>query len=201
MTPGPGPDSLRAVLDSVFAAPRYRWVTRPDAMASIRHYWALIRQWFTTLDEKHPLGYQAVVGTFLLILVVIVVRAVWLFVRTVQATPSAGTPIADPANRRDEGWYRREADRLAGRGQFAAAMQADFVALVLALDARRALHFHPSKTPGEYAREWSVASTRDEFRELVGRLYGYAFARWPCGAQEYSEWRARTAPDRYAPAR
>jgi hypothetical protein len=75
------------------------------------------------------------------------------------------------------------------------------LALVLALDARRLLKFHPANTPAEYGREAELpGSAREEFSELVRRLYGYAFARRPCGPAEYAEWRALSAPERYAPA-
>jgi hypothetical protein len=42
---------------------------------------------------------------------------------------------------------------------------------------------------------------REAFRELVRALYGYAFARWPCGAAEFDRWRQWAAPERYAGAR
>jgi hypothetical protein len=74
-------------------------------------------------------------------------------------------------------------------------MQADFLALVLALEAADLLRFHPAKTPAEYSRESRLApSARVEFRELVRTLYGYAFARWPCGPGDFASWRTRAEP-------
>ncbi len=58
---GQHPDSLRAVLDSVFAAPAYRWVERPDPLAAIRHAWAAFKHWLFLSQEAHPLGYRLLV--------------------------------------------------------------------------------------------------------------------------------------------
>jgi hypothetical protein len=98
-------------------------------------------------------------------------------------------------------WYQQEAEELAAAGRYAEAIQADFLALVLALDARKLLRFHPSKTPAEYANESQLTpAAAAEFRELVRRVYGYAFARWPCDADAYARWRAEADPERYAAA-
>ena len=194
------PDSLRAILDSVFAAPAYHWVQRPDHVSWLRHAWLAIKDWYANLREAHPLGFQILMYTALAVTVAIVLHAAWRFFADVRPVDMA-TAADTPAFRRDEAWYRREADRLAATGRYAEAMQADFVALVLALDAREALRFHPSKTPGEYARESTFApEARARFRDLVTRLYAYAFARMPCGAGEFAAWRADTVAERYAPA-
>ena len=55
--------------------------------------------------------------------------------------------------------------------------------------------------PGRYALDTErMRALLTEFRELVRRLYGYAFARRPCGPAEFAAWRALAAPERYAPA-
>jgi hypothetical protein len=195
------PDSLRAILDSVFAGADYKWVERPDPLATLRHAWAAFKHWFSTLNDAHPLGLHVVLYVLLALVLALVLHAAWTFFTTVGSTD---TSVADtPAGfvPRGQGWFRAEADRLAATGRFAEAIQLDFLALVLALDARRVVRFHPSKTPGEYARESQLApAAREEFRELVRRLYRYAFARSPCGADEFADWRSRAAPERYAPA-
>jgi hypothetical protein len=195
------PDSLRAVLDSVFAAPEYRWVRRAEPLAALRHALLAIREWFQHLQDAQPLLYRIVVYLLIAGMLALVGHAVWRFFTEVRSSGATDGDRPQGAPRRDEGWYRAEADRLARAGRFAEAIQADFLALVLALDARHQLRFHPSKTPAEYARDPQLAPiAREEFRDLVRRLYGYAFARVPCGAADYSDWRERAAPDRYAPA-
>jgi hypothetical protein len=195
------PDSLRSVLDSVFAAPAYKWVQRPDPLAAIKHALAAIRHWFDNLHDNNPVGFRVVVYCLVFVMLAIVTHAAWTFFRTVQSADA----LPDVARRgftpRDQAWYHREAERLAAAGRFAEAIQADFLALVLALDARNLLRFHPSKTPGEYAREFGLApGAREEFRDLVRRLYRYAYARSPCGPTEFVDWRARADPERYASA-
>jgi hypothetical protein len=87
---------------------------------------------------------------------------------------------------RGAAWYRAEADRLAGAGKYREAIQADFTALILALDSRRLVRFHPSKTPGEYVAE------RSDLGGVVRALYAYLFARAPCGPAEFGAWRDLT---------
>jgi hypothetical protein len=196
------PDSLRAVLDSVFAAPQYRWVLRPDPLASLRLRWAEFKQWLQGLHDAHPIGYKVVLFVAVAILTAILIRICWDFLHTMRSENTrADNPPGRASQWHDEAWYRREADRLASRGRFADAIQADFIALLLALDARRVLNFDASKTPGEYASETRLTPDASRaFRELVRNLYGYAFARWPCGPVEFAEWRTRAAVDRYAAA-
>ena len=198
---GQHPDSLRAVLDSVFAAPAYTWTRRTDPFATLKRVWSAVKYWFANLQDTHPIGFRVVLYCLVLAMLGIVLHAAWTFFVTVQsanASPGATRPGRVP---RDQGWYREEADHLAAAGRFAEAIHADFLALVLALDAHRVLRFHPSKTPGEYARESELPpGAREEFRELVRRLYRYAFARSPCGPAEFADWRARAAVERYAPA-
>jgi hypothetical protein len=196
------PDSLRAVLDSVFAAPQYRWVRHPDAFASLRLWWAELKQWLQGLHDAHPAGYRMLLYAAVAILLAILMHAGWSFLRAIgPESRRAGRAPGPDQPWQDEAWYRREADRLANQGRFADAIQADFIALLLALDGRRVLKFDASKTPAEYASETRLAPEASRaFRELVRNLYGYAFARWPCGPAEYADWRARASVDRYATA-
>jgi hypothetical protein len=195
------PDSLRAVLDSVFADPAYRWVHRPAPLAGLALAWARLKDWYFRLSEANPLAYRIVLDLLLAATLAVVIHAAWTFLKGVRQSDTITSRDGASAVRHDEEWYRREADRLAAAGHFPEAVQADFLALVLALDARSALRFHPSKTPGEYARESRLApAARDEFRDLVQRLYSFAFARSPCGPAEFADWRARATPERYAPA-
>ncbi len=206
MTPpqagGTGPDSLRAVLDTVFRGSEYRWVERPHPFAFLARWWDALREALAGLEEAHPDLFWVLFWALVAVLLLIFAHAAWVMVRTIQAAaaPPAGTDAPGVAAR-GAAWYRTEARRLAARGQFAEAMQADFVALVLELDARRVVRFHPSKTPNEYTYEAGIgAGEREAFRDLVRSLYGYAFARRPCGPEEYRAWLAAAVPERYAPA-
>ena len=196
------PDSLRGVLDSVFAAPAYRWVEQKDAFAILRRWYAELQEWFRALRESNPLSYRLILYGMIFVVVLIVLHALWVLYRTVGTTSRVGATSSTPDTApRTVAWFRHESERLAGEGKYAEAIQADFLALVLALDAWKLVRFHPSKTPAEYANESELPpEARAEVRDLVHRVYGYAFARWPCGPAEYAQWRAQASPERYAPA-
>src|ERR1041384_701640 len=199
--PGAAADSLRAVLDSVFAAPEYRWVERRHPLAIVGRWFNELSRWLAHLRETHPALFEMLFAGLILATVLVFLHAGWVFLRTIRGGgPPAGVAI-ESGIRRDQAWHRGEADRLAGEGRFVEAMQHEFVALVLALEARQLLKYHPSKTPLEYTEEARLRSTaREEFRQLARSLYAYVFARRPCGPDEFAEWRARAAPERYAAA-
>ena len=197
-----GSDSLRAVLDTVFQAEAYQWVERPHPLAFLGRWWRALLQWLGDLERSQPGLFWALFWVMIAVLVLIFVHAGWVMLRTIRsaAAPPGGEAGA-AAEARGAAWYRGEAERLARAGRFPEAMQADFVALVLELDARRVVRFHPSKTPNEYTYEAGLAGeARDGFRGLVRSLYGYAFARWPCGAEDYAAWRRAAVAERYAAA-
>ena len=192
-------DSLRLVLDSVFASPAYRWVERPDPFAAIRRWLGEFEHWLGTLRETHPIGFRLFVAGLVVVLIATLVHALWVLVRTVRPTGEGTLLPQDASRRRDRAWYLGEADRLASESRFVEAMQADFLALVLALDSAEVVRFHPAKTPREYAMEARLpAEARAGLGELVRALYGYAFARWPCGPQEFAAWRSQVAVEHLA---
>ena len=201
-SPPPLADALRAVLDTVFASSDYRWVERPHPLAFLLRQWVNLQDWLDRMQGRYPGLFWVAFWALVVVLVAIFVHGVWVTVQTLRAAgaPQAAAGPASPESR-GAAWYRREALRLADRGSYPQAMQADFLALVLELDQRELLRFHPSKTPNEYSAEVRLPqSGREAFRDLVRTLYGYAFAREPCGAKEFDLWRQRTAPERYAGA-
>lgn len=195
------PDSLRAVLDSVFAGPAYQWAERPDPLAVLRGWFADLSRWLFELRETHPFGFRLFQAGVVLLLIAILLHAAWVLARTIRPSPKEAGDRGAPALRRDRQWYRAEADRLAAQGRYVEAMQADFLALALALDGARRVRFHPAKTPREYVQEAALApEERVRFADLVRILYGYAFARWPCGPAEFTAWRERLAMEPHAAA-
>lgn len=196
-------DSLRATLDSVFAAPDYRWETREDPFGPIRRLWLAVGEWVAQLQRDNPQAYRALIWLLVAVLVVILAHAAWVAVRTVRAGSRRTQrdvvgPVSVP---RDASWYAAESARLAAAGDFVAAMQADFLRLVLELDARQVMRFHPSKTPSEYVRDATLSEDgRHALRTLVRTMYAYAFARVPLDRAEYDRWRADAVAERYARA-
>ncbi|MGH7701605.1 MAG: DUF4129 domain-containing protein [Gemmatimonadales bacterium] len=192
MIPAAPADSLRALLDSVFAGPAYRWIERPRPLAPLERWWSWLQTWLQGLRETSPQLFYWFTWTILALLLLVFLHAGWVLWRTVRAAsaPSERGPGVGTVPARDAAWYRREADRLAEAGRHLEALQHAFRALVLDLDRRGLLRFHPSKTPGEYTRDPALPpAERERLRALVQALYGYAFARRPCGQVEYQSWR------------
>lgn len=195
-------DSLRTILDSVFQAPAYNWVPDRDPFALLRRGWAFFINWLHELAQASPLSFRLLIYGTILAVVLILGRTLWVMFRTVHAPPgSQGTPGPAEAPIRDVAWYRAASARHVAAGRYAEAMEADFWQLLIALEQRSILTIQPSTTPAEYARSVRLDPTRAAaFQEMVRRLYGYLFARWPCGADEYAAWQMTVDPDRYAPA-
>ncbi|MEP6571575.1 MAG: DUF4129 domain-containing protein [Gemmatimonadota bacterium] len=196
-------DSLRSVLDTVFAAPAYQWVEPPRPFAFLSRWWDLLSESLARFREASPLLFQWFFWALILALVLIFVHAAYILVQTMHAAAAprdvhAGSPGVE---RRDARWYRRQADRLAMEGRFAEAIQSAFLALVLELDARRVVRFQPSKTPNEYTYEAQLPEAeRERLRALVRSLYSFAFARVPCNVDDYRAWMMQAAEEWHAPA-
>ena len=196
-------DTLRAVLDTVFAGSDFRWEGREDPFGVIRRAWLEAQRFLLELRDRNPVAFRVLLWALVAALVLIVLHAAWIAVRTVRdaGRREGTTSAARLPSVRDARWYGAEAARLATEGRYAEAVQADFLRFVLELDARRVARFHPSKTPGEYVREATLPEERRrELRDLVRTLYAYAFARVPCDRAAFEAWRERAVADRYAPA-
>jgi hypothetical protein len=75
---------------------------------------------------------------------------------------------------------------LAREGRYAEALAYRFGALLIDLEAARAVTLRRSKTPAEYADEAHLeAEGRDALRALVARLYAHLFGALPCDAGAY----------------
>jgi len=194
-----GADSLRSILDSVFSAPDYRWVERPHPFAFLLRGWQWLMDWLAREQGRHPDLFWLLFWLLIAVLVAILVHGVWVMARTIRAAGAPPSAAAPAPEARGAPWYRREAARLARLGRFPEAMQAEFLAVVLELDRRGIVRFHPSKTPAEYAREARLDEpAREGLRGLVRSLYGYAFAGQPCDREAFEVWQA--SAEQYAGA-
>jgi len=197
------PDSLRSILDSVFASSAYAWRPQDEAGTAIVRYWRRLLEWLASLQEANPLLFKLLVAMLALVLLAILGHALWLLVRTVRGaalTVSDAMPEA-PTARRDAAWYLSAADRASAEGLFAEALQLAFVGVALTLDERGLLRYHPSKTPAECSREARlVPEDRMRLSSLVRTLYTCAFGGARCGPAEYAAWRELAAGEWHAPA-
>ena len=194
-------DSLRAALDSVFAGPAYRWdqVVRTEGPLVRIGREALRR--LDDLQQRNPIAFRALFWILVSALTLLLLHAALVAWRTMRgATGGSHRDAGVAIDVRDAAWFAAETLRLADAGRFADAMQADFIRLMLELDARHVVRFHPSKTPREFAHEAPSGPTRQSLMDLVRILYRYAFARESCGSAEFASWRMQTNADRYAPS-
>jgi hypothetical protein len=199
----PDSASLRSVLDTVFAAPVYRWADEPGPLRFLREWWRSLGDWLSGLRAGNPAIFRVLITLLLVALLVLLLHAAWVVWETVRG---AAGPGADPAavegrEDHDAEWYYREADRAAAAGRIVDALQLAFVGVALTLDAQGLLHYHPSKTPAECSREANLAGgDRERLRELVRSLYAYVFGGRPCAAADYRRWREAGAMSWNAPA-
>jgi hypothetical protein len=156
-------------------------------------FWALWPGWRTSRRST-----AAWIDCYLAAIVVHALRvAAW----TLRAAGALEEARSDRHRKCAAPWYRREAQRLAREGWYPEAMQSDFLGLVLELDQRGVLKFHPSKTPNEYTHEVGGAEpVRTAFRDLVRTLYRFAFAGQPCGPDDFALWHERSVAGRYSAA-
>lgn len=195
--------ALRAVLDRVFAAPVYRWAEGPPPLRLMREWWHRLTGWLEGLRVGNPFAFRLFVFALLIVLALVLAHGLWIVWRTVRAAASPeeadlGPSASEP---RDAAWYFREADRAAGKGRRAEALQLAFVGLALTLDGQGLLRYHTSKTPAECAREARLAGPdRERLRALVGALYAHTFGARPLEVEEYRHWRDDIARPWHAPA-
>ena len=197
------PDSLRSVIDSVFASSAYAWRPEDGTGAAIVRYWRKLLEWLASLQEANPLLFKLLVAGLVVVLAAILGHAVWLLVRTVRGAAMVASDAVPtmPAIRRNAAWYFAAGDRAASEGRYAEALQLAFVGVALTLEDRGLLRYHPSKTPAECSREARVApADRRRLGSLVATLYRCAFGGAGCGAAEYSAWRELAAGEWHAPS-
>ena len=193
----PSADSLRTVLDSVFAGPAYDWVEAENPFGWIERAWSILVAFLERLRNADPLIFRIGLAALCLILAGIIAHAGWVMLRTmrhasVREEHAGGTT----SQRRDAAWFDREADRLAGEGRHVEALQAAFTALALRLEDQGAVRYDPARTPREYVREARlVQDDRHRLHQLVTALYRHAFGGAPVDAAAYAAWRASAQGD------
>ncbi|MGH7567487.1 MAG: DUF4129 domain-containing protein [Gemmatimonadales bacterium] len=198
----PSADSLRAVLREVFSGREYQWGRPATALAWLEGHFLRLLDWLDRLREANPLGYYALLIMMVAVLGLILLHFAYILWRAFRRVePHQTQPLPALGAARDSRWYLKEARALAAAGCYAEALAHRFVALVLELDGRRALQFHPSKTPAEYVAEARLEdATRSLFGQLVTALYRHLFGAVPCTAAEWAQFDAQAATVRGAAA-
>ncbi len=181
-------DSIRLAVQEVFSAREYDWRFRARSSMWSRVWSLFLRllDWLDRLHDTHPVGYWALIGLLILILAVILGHFIYVLVRSLRPSAPVTTLAAAAPPPRDASWHLAEARRLASAGMLTEALGHRYLAMVLELDRRGALRFHPSKTPAEYLREAQLdAAGQSGFAELVWALYRHLFGGVPCAADDW----------------
>ena len=197
MTQGQGQqataDSLRVVLDSVFADPLYDWAERPALMGWFFRGWQWLTRTLQSFQDNNPDVFRWFVAGLIVALGLIVLHAAWVVFRTTKAASGSGARGTPPKPQapRTEVWFRAQASELAAAGHFPEALMAAFHALVLELDRQGMVRYHASKTPREYVGDRRLApNDRRRLDSLVAGLYRHVFGHEPCSEAEYRAWLA-----------
>lgn len=189
MIPG---DSLRAVLDSVFAARAYRWEDQPDPLRWLREWAERIIQWLFALRVEHPTGYKLVVAAAGIAFVAILAHAGFILWRTFGRTDAADDAVraTQAAEVRDAEWHFLQADAAARAGRYREALRFLVGAVIVHLDELGVLKRRAGTTPAEYARAARLAGEdRERLTDLVRALYRHVYGGVPCGPDDYARWR------------
>ena len=172
----------------MFARPEYRWVTVRGPLDWLADLWRRLLGLLYNFGAGHPAGFKALLAGLAVLLVVLLVHSGWVVWRITRPTArmephGPAGPVGVP---NDAATHLARAEELARLGRYAEALAHRFLAVVLELDARRALIFHPSKTPAEYVGEARLdGAGRASLADLVGQLYRHVFGAVPCDDAAY----------------
>ncbi|HEX4573741.1 MAG TPA: DUF4129 domain-containing protein [Gemmatimonadales bacterium] len=187
------PDSLREAIREVFARADYRWATGRSPLEWLFELVARLLGWLRRTQESHPDAFRWLLVGLSVLLVALLAHmsyVVWRIARPTVRTPTAGDAPAGLLLE-DARAHRTRADELARAGRYAEALAHRFVAVLLDLDRRQAVKFHPSKTPAEYLDEARLDPTgRTALADLVAQLYRHVFGAVPCDERSYREFAA-----------
>jgi uncharacterized protein DUF4129 len=172
----------------VFARPEYAWGSGGSPFQWLLAQVGRFVAWLGQAESSHPAAFRLLLvlaSAALLATLVHMGYVVWRITRPTARTPGSGGTVSG-AVVEDARAHRERAEGLARTGRYAEALAHRFLALLLDLEQRDALRFHPSKTPAEYVTEARLdPAGRATLGELVGRLYGHVFGAAPCDERTY----------------
>lgn len=177
----------------MFARPEYEWIERRHIVSWLQLRWQHLMTWLDRFSEQHPLSFNLVLVLSTLALLVLLVHIGYVVLRIVRPTVRTGTTTSAVTGGKimDAAAHLALAEQLARGGRYTEALAHRFMAVLLELDARKALRFHVSKTPAEYIGEVRLDdSGRASFTTLVGALYRHLFGAAPCDETEYAAFGA-----------
>ena len=194
-----GRDRVRAAIDRIFAREEYNWAEPAGPWEWIRRQFLALVAWFDHLESTNPTLFTALLAVMITILVVLVVHlgVVAFHAATARIELGDAAPLA-PSPRVTPEALEQEAEAMARAGRYADAVGVIFHAMLVTLQSRDAVRYHPSKTPAEYVREARLHDSGvSALSDLVRRLYGHLFAGEQCSQVDWERFRdlARSVPE------
>jgi hypothetical protein len=183
-------DSLRATLRQVFAGRDFQWMEPRNPFRALREALSRVLEWLSALYAAHPVAYFVLMAGLVVLLAALLTHLAYVVWRAMRAHPPEGVgPRAPQPALHDSAWHLAEARRLIGDADYARALGHRYLALVLDLERRRALRYHPSKTPAEYVAEARLeAAGRNALDTLTRALYRHLFGGVPCAADDWTRF-------------
>ena len=179
----PPPQEISETLREILAGPEFATFEPPERTSLIGELINLLLrlvEWVRNLIQGDASGVLQALAVLIPLLVlvaagVIVVRRRRDAVRRPAAT---GDPSVEEVPVTASEWLTLASDR-AGKGYLRSAASALYQGFLLTLDGRGALAFHPSKTPGDYAREMSrsyaAGTDARAGRGFINSFQGFSF--------------------------
>lgn len=177
----------------MFARADYRWATGRSPLEWFIELVSRFLGWLRRTQEGHPQAFRLLLVGLSVLLVALLAHmgyVVWRIARPTVRTASAGGGSTGLLLE-DARAHRARAEELARAGRYAEALAHRFIAVLLGLDQRQALKFHPSKTPAEYLGEAQLDSVgHTALADLVTQLYRHLFGAVPCDEGTYRAFAA-----------
>ncbi len=186
-------DSLARALEAIFARPEYRWSEARNPLITVLNWLRSLAGKLDLLREAHPVAYFALLTVLLLILGAILLHAIYLLQRTLDAAAEKSAPDERLERRKKDVTYHLDrAKLLSEQGRLAEALGHRFTALLLELERRNLLEFDMSTTPAEYLdRARLPAGQQAQLHWLVRTLYKHMFGHVTCRPDDFREFGER----------
>jgi hypothetical protein len=192
----PDAATVEQALERVYARAEFTERRTPALVQFIRDVWNDFRDWVSSLwdfvlPDRGSTAFEWIVYA------VVIAAAVWALAHLIRSlqqsdagdTTRGATNSAD-ARTRNAAWWESAARDAALHGRYRDAALFLYNAVLLRLETRGALRYHPGKTPGDYRREVRAhAATRAPFEQFIRALLPAAFGPQPPDAAAFESVR------------
>jgi hypothetical protein len=196
----PSAAHIEEALARVYARAEFTERRTPALVQFMRDLWNGFREWIASLWEMVLPERSGPIVQWLLYALV-AGAALWALTHLILSLQQSETrdaaraaTAAGDARARDVTWWENAARAAAQDNRFRDAALFLYNAVLLRLEARGELRYHPGKTPGDYRREVRAhARTRTVFEQFIRALLPAAFGARTPDAATFETMRAHAA--------